>query len=229
MGRTTFLYDRGWLPVFFCGLFHGRSLGLVEASVQGAKGAIPLFSAPAALFLSATVKRKMWPFGGSKDRLSELLLAKYEGAVQDKHDITVKLKMTQRDLKDANDRLMVARNKRNIRGALELTAECVESKGGVRVVLSSLADDAAFKSTLTEIANKMNIRECDWKRCLEDLYHTYTRDMHGSEENVYIRYSDITSPGERIVLGAIFEHFSIPYKVVADDGTEFVTSPFQLE
>lgn len=43
---------------------------------------------------------------------------------------------------------------------------------------------------------------------------------------LHLRMRDVTSPAERAVLAAIFEHQSMPYVVVDEEGSELIPSPY---
>jgi hypothetical protein len=86
--------------------------------------------------------------------------------------------------------------------------------------LDKLASEKSFWDLVQHIAEKHHLVDKDMMSCLKAMYHSFSKDMHGSEEHVYIRMRDVTSPAERAVLAAIFEHQSMPYVVVDEEGSE---------
>lgn len=115
----------------------------------------------------------------------------------------------------ANDIVLSMRGQRNVRGALEYIAGdlITDGGGGVQAKLTRLAENEEFMAELKVIAEKKNLRLVDIKHCLNHLYHTYSKGMHGSEAVVTIHVTALTATTELALLMALFERFNVTYRV----------------
>jgi hypothetical protein len=166
-----------------------------------------------------------------KDALLQEARMELTSALKENAALRENMAHTQNALKQANHEVLGLLAKRNIRGALEHIASRLgqnmkDGKGGVQNKLDRLAYDKSFTDLVHQIADQHNLVEKDMMTCLRNMYHSFSKDMHGSESHVYIRVRDISSPAERAVLAAIFEHQIMPYVVVDAEGSELNPSPY---
>ncbi len=130
----------------------------------------------------------------------------------------------------------------NMRGAVEYVARGLtgcRAEDGITTRLMTLQFDAAFTEKLKAHAKRFNVELPRAFDCMRTIYDRLcqdsqgrrpcsselrSRDMHGSEETVYLRYADITAPAQRAVLHAIFDYGAIKYTVIDERGN-LVLSP----
>ncbi|GIL66733.1 hypothetical protein Vafri_20211, partial [Volvox africanus] len=137
--------------------------------------------------------------------------------MEEKVNLMVENIQLKSELKAANYRLLGLLGKRNLRGAVEFIAASHLTKpsnqwAGVQVKLNDLLRDKAFKVMLKNIGQAQNLRELDMKGCFTNIYHTLSKDMHGSLPDLVICSTDF-SPSEVAILVALFEMFSIQYEM----------------
>jgi hypothetical protein len=162
-----------------------------------------------------------------KEAVLREMLREKEAVLRDSHRLDMEAAALRVQLADVTSMYLAATNKRNIRGALEYVAAVINTKLGTQQALSSLRQHAGFMAKLDQIARRHNLREADLLRCLDGMYHTFSKDQHGSEDEVFIRETDLTSPVERAALASIFETFNVKYKIVTSGNEVLLDSPYR--
>jgi hypothetical protein len=148
--------------------------------------------------------------------------------IKEKHALELEVLQLQQQLKTDADIYLELKNARNIRGALEYAATRLSSGGTDRALkdlrhLPQYAD--TFRHKLKFILQQHKLREKDVLQCVDNLYHSFSKAMHGSETHVYLRQKDLV-PTECAALALVFEVTCIPYRVIDQQGIELLESPY---
>jgi len=154
-------------------------------------------------------------------KLQQQLSAERENKLEEKNkeirSLDSNITQLTRDKAELNLKLLMARGKCNLRGAVELCRHLI----AVRIKNTDLAEpidktlqrlegDATFMTTLKNGCTKLNLREDDVKKCLGGLYHNLSKDHHGVDGEVAIFEKDWV-PGERVALICLFQHCNMPF------------------
>lgn len=89
-------------------------------------------------------------------------------------------------------------------------------------------DCAGVPDDTEEAAQKYQLTEESCERCLQNLYHNFSKPMHESGETVTIASREVTAEVERAVLVAVFQYGGIVHLVLDEFGTpdlDYATVP----
>ncbi|KAG5179967.1 hypothetical protein JKP88DRAFT_325475 [Tribonema minus] len=122
--------------------------------------------------------------------------------------------------------VLAEQESRNIRGALELVASMKHAKPHVKMpakqmLLNQLLQDEDWNQVATACARENNVEMEHGEKCFKMIYHTFAKDKHGSEAEVFIRLAEVKAPAERVGLFATFTLYYIDYVVVDFHGNEW--------
>ena len=87
-------------------------------------------------------------------------------------------------------------------------------------------DDAQLRLLLEAFSQEFKLLPVDLDRCAAGLYHTLSKELHGSEARCEVHEAHWRSPAERAALCALLERFSVAYSYVVNDCV--VPSPFAV-
>jgi hypothetical protein len=95
------------------------------------------------------------------------------------------------------------------------------SKRGVQQRLDALLmTDMALRAQLQRLSETFQLRLPDLERCSQSLYHTLSKEMHGSDARVEVRVLSWPAATERAALCALLERFCVTYVYVDEAGNE---------
>jgi hypothetical protein len=95
------------------------------------------------------------------------------------------------------------------------------SKRGVQQRLDALLmTDVALRAQLQRLSEMFQLRLPDLERCSQSLYHTLSKEMHGSDARVEVRVLSWPAATERAALCALLERFCVTYVYVDEAGNE---------
>ena len=165
-----------------------------------------------------------------KEQEKERLLRENMASLREKYALELEATTLRQQLASAADKYLELTNSRNVRGALEYAASIISPKLGTDKALKELRTNTdyseKFEYKLKFIAEEHGLRQKDILQCFDQLYHTYSKAMHGSEKHVYIRQAD-APPTESAAVALVFEVVGVPYRVVTKDGVELMESPYR--
>jgi hypothetical protein len=151
-------------------------------------------------------------------------------SLREKFALELEARNLRQQLSSTTDKYLAMQGSRNVRGALEYAASIISPKLGTDKALKELRTNTdyseKFEYKLKFIAEEHGLRQKDILQCFDQLYHTYSKAMHGSEKHVYIRQAD-APPTESAAVALVFEVVGVPYRVVAKDGVELLESPYR--
>ena len=157
----------------------------------------------------------------------EQLQAKDE-LLQAVKDVAAAQKLALRaDLRRAADEAMRTAEGVKLRSAVEYVAKTHGSahagsaQKGLDVLLK---EDEQLQRLLDAFALHFKLLRVDMDRCAAGLYHTLSKELHGSEARCEVHEAHWRSPAERAVLCALLERFALTYTYVVDDAV--VPSPY---
>jgi len=118
-------------------------------------------------------------------------------------------------LKSESDQVLISKNSLNIRGALELAAERSRSKNlvrgnnqGVSAVLTALCQSRKWQILAQQFGKDHAVMK-DICRCQKSLYHSYSKDVHGT---CGVDLSTVQSMSEKAALRATFTVTDIKFE-----------------
>jgi len=95
------------------------------------------------------------------------------------------------------------------------------SKRGVQPRLDALLmTDTALRAQLQRLSERFHLRLTDLQRCSQSLYHTLSKEMHGSDAHVEVRAASWPAATERAALCALLERFCVTYTYFDEAGNE---------
>jgi hypothetical protein len=113
-----------------------------------------------------------------------------------------------------------------LRGTVEYLSKTHGRAGGAQLGLDALfRDDPVLRRLVTTFGAEFKLLQADMLRCVSGLYHTLSKELHGSEARVEVRDAHWRSPAERAVLCALLERFAVTYAYVDPAGAT-VQSPY---
>lgn len=142
------------------------------------------------------------------------------------------------ELKESNTKYLIARDKLNVRGALEFCRASFSKRTqllqsvnvkDIDATLLKMYSEQPFHGKLLQAMKDNNLREEDVKRSFGGLYHAASKDQHGtntSTTQVQIR-QDSWANTEQFSLAAIFTDYTIAYKIV-DKNDEEIKEGFDM-
>ena len=163
-----------------------------------------------------------------KEKADEVVRAKDEVLQAQKEKAAAELHVTQlrADLRAAADAAARAVEGVKLRGVVEYVAKVHGRASGAQQGLDALfREDAQLQRIVATFGTEFKLLEADLERCACGLYHTLSKELHGSQALVEVREADWRSPAERAVLCAVLERFAVTYAYVDVAGAT-VQSPY---
>ena len=149
----------------------------------------------------------------------ELLCAKDKAAAAE-------LRLVRSDLRRAADDAVRTAEGVKLRGVVEYVAEAHGGAAGAQKGLNALfASDAQLKEVVSAFSAAFKLLPEDLSRSTDGLYHTLSKELHGSRERVEVQEAYWRSPAERALLCALLERFNVTYAYVNIQDDE-VPSPY---
>jgi hypothetical protein len=156
----------------------------------------------------------------------ELVHAKDEALQAQKEAAAAELRAMRADLRAAADEAARAVEGVKLRGIVEYLAKTHGRAGGAQHGLDALfRDDSLLQRLVTTFGTSFKLLRADLDRCASGLYHTLSKELHGSEARPEVREAHWRSPAERAVLCALLERFAVTYAYVDPAGVT-VQSPY---
>jgi hypothetical protein len=111
-----------------------------------------------------------------------------------------------------------------LRGVVEYLAKTHGAQAGSQKGLDVLfGSDELVQLLLEAFSVEFKLMPSDLTRCVAGLYHTLSKELHGSESSCEVHEAFWRSPAERAVLCALLERFAVVYSYVVNDAV--VPSP----
>ena len=149
----------------------------------------------------------------------ELLCAKDKAAAAE-------LQLARADLRRAADDAARTAEGVKLRGVVEYVAKVHGGAAGAQKGLNTLfASDTQLKKLVAALSTEFKLLPEELTRSTEGLYHTLSKELHGSRERVEVHEAHWRSPAERAMLCALLERFSATYAYVNLQDVE-VPSPY---
>jgi hypothetical protein len=149
----------------------------------------------------------------------EVVHAKDEALQAQKEAAAAELRAMRADLRAAADEATRAVEGVKLRGMVEYLAKTHGRAGGAQQGLDALfRDDSLLQRLVTTFGTSFKLLKADLDRCASGLYHTLSKELHGSEARVEVREAHWRSPAERAVLCALLERFTVTYAYVDPAG-----------
>jgi len=169
----------------------------------------------------------------SKDEVATLLRASKEEVTQAKDEVATLLRASKEDalalvatraaLRREVDEATRRASGVKLRSVVEHLAHTHgdPSKRGVQQRLDALLmTDMALRAQLQRLSETFQLRLPDLERCSQSLYHTLSKEMHGSDARVEVRVLSWPAATERAALCALLERFCVTYVYVDEAGNE---------
>ena len=113
-----------------------------------------------------------------------------------------------------------------LRAMVEYLAKTHGASQGAQTGLSVLfASDAQLRAVVDAFSTEFKLLQVDLERNVSGLYHSLSKELHGSESRIEVREAHWHSSPERAVLCAVLERFCVTYVYVNVDG-QVVPSPY---
>jgi hypothetical protein len=149
----------------------------------------------------------------------ELLCAKEKAAAAE-------LRLARSDLRRAADDAVRTAEGVKLRGVVEYVAKVHSGAVGAQKGLNRLfTSDAQLQKLVAAFSAEFKLLPEVLSRSSEGLYHTLSKELHGSRERVEVHEAHWRSPGERAMLCALLERFSVTYVYMNFQDDE-VPSPY---
>ena len=100
-----------------------------------------------------------------------------------------------------------------------------DSRGAQNGLNAVFASDAQLRAVADAFSTEFKLLQVDLERNVGGLYHSLSKELHGSESRVEVREAHWRSSTERAVLCALLERFCVTYAYV-DAGGQVVPSPY---
>ena len=113
-----------------------------------------------------------------------------------------------------------------LRGIVEYLAKVHGKPAGTQRGLDVLfSEDLQLRRVVDAFSTEFKLLPEVLSCCSGGLYHTLSKELHGSEARVEVREAYWRSPGERVLLCALLERFSVTYAYFDPQGQE-TESPY---
>jgi len=138
-------------------------------------------------------------------------------------------------LKEITTNYLKLRNKLNVRGALEYCRSYIANNNTSKITFDEpidntlkkrLENNEGFREILKEKSEKLSLRLDDVIRCLNGLYHTASKDVHGHAGPDVAIMESVWVPNERVTLASIFAYCKVKYSFVTLEGITADPCPF---
>jgi len=176
--------------------------------------------------LLATMQAQNEQLLQSKDVMLSTMQAQNEQLLQAVKDAAAAQKLALRvDLRRAAEEATRTVEGVKLRSVVEYLAKTHGSQSGAQKGLDALfKDDEQLRSLLVAFSQHFKLLPVDLERCASGLYHTLSKELHGSEARCEVHEAHWRSPAERAALCALLERFAVAYTYVVDEAV--VPSPY---
>ena len=176
--------------------------------------------------LLATLQAKGEQLLQAKDVMLSTMQAQNEQLLQAVKDAAAAQKLALRvDLRRAAEEATRTVEGVKLRSVVEYLAKTHGSQSGAQKGLDALfKDDEQLRSLLVAFSQHFKLLPVDLERCASGLYHTLSKELHGSEARCEVHEAHWRSPAERAALCALLERFAVAYTYVVDEAV--VPSPY---
>jgi hypothetical protein len=146
-------------------------------------------------------------------RAKDELVNKADEVVRAKEaDAVAELQLVRADMRRAADEAVRTLEGVKLRGIVEYLAKVHDKPGGTQHGLDALfSNDVRLQQVVNAFSTEFKLLPEHLNRCYGGLYHTLSKELHGSEARVEVHEADWRSPGERALLCALLERFSVTY------------------
>ena len=122
------------------------------------------------------------------------------------------LRLVRADMRRAADEAVHTLEGVKLRGIVEYLAKVHGKLGGTQQGLDVLfSKDVQLQRVVDAFSKEFKLLPENLKRCSGGLYHTLSKELHGSEASVEVHEAYWRSPGERALLCALLERFAVTY------------------
>ena len=119
------------------------------------------------------------------------------------------LRLVRADMRRAADEAVHTLEGVKLRGIVEYLAKVHGKLGGTQQGLDVLfSKDVQLQRVVDAFSKEFKLLPENLKRCSGGLYHTLSKELHGSEASVEVQEAYWRSPGERALLCALLERFA---------------------
>ena len=122
------------------------------------------------------------------------------------------LQLVREDMRRAADEAVRTLEGVKLRGIVEYLAKVHGKPGGTQQGLDVLfSTDVQLQRVVNAFSTEFMLLPDILSRCSGGLYHTLSKELHGSEASVEVHEAYWRSPGERALLCALLERFAVTY------------------
>ncbi len=156
----------------------------------------------------------------------EVVRAKDEVVRAKEAAAAAELQLVREDMRRAADDAVRSLEGVKLRGIVEYLAKVHGKPGGTQQGLDVLfAKDVQLQRVVGAFSTEFKLLPEILNSCSGKLYHTLSKELHGSESSVEVHEAYWRSSGERALLCALLERFAVTY-VYFDQRDQKTESPY---